>query len=184
MSRTLSCLMGSGPAFSRCDWPSRGGLSTKIHALIDGRGRPLVLLVGDRAGRRRADVPAFDRPLENQSSGPEKATVPPGPCARGPTDQIGIGSDAFSPWQASGLYNKEDYKGRNLVERNFNIFKQWRGLAPRYDKTRSHLPRWSRPPGTHHLAGRFRRHALDDSTENRMPDHTWCSCNPLARTPA
>lgn len=25
--------------------PSRGGLSTKIHALVDGIGRPLVLLV-------------------------------------------------------------------------------------------------------------------------------------------
>ena len=24
---------------------SRGGLSTKIHALVDGKGRPLVLLV-------------------------------------------------------------------------------------------------------------------------------------------
>ncbi|WP_190265290.1 transposase (plasmid) [Glutamicibacter sp. PAEs-4] len=30
--------------------------------------------------------------------------------------------------------DKEDYKGRNVVERNFNIFKQWRALATRYDK--------------------------------------------------
>jgi len=28
----------------------------------------------------------------------------------------------------------EDYKGRNVVERNFNNIKQWRGLATRYDK--------------------------------------------------
>lgn len=29
---------------------SRGGLSTKIHALVDGNDRPLVLLVAPRAG--------------------------------------------------------------------------------------------------------------------------------------
>jgi transposase len=26
------------------------------------------------------------------------------------------------------------YKGRNVVERSFNLFKQWRGIATRYDK--------------------------------------------------
>ncbi len=26
------------------------------------------------------------------------------------------------------------YKGRNVVERSFNLLKQWRGLATRYDK--------------------------------------------------
>ena len=28
----------------------------------------------------------------------------------------------------------EAYKGRNVVERSFNLLKQWRGLATRYDK--------------------------------------------------
>ena len=28
----------------------------------------------------------------------------------------------------------ETYKGRNVVERSFNVFKQWRGIATRYDK--------------------------------------------------
>lgn len=31
-------------------------------------------------------------------------------------------------------FNAEDYKGRNVIERNFNAVKQWRGLATRYDK--------------------------------------------------
>ncbi len=26
------------------------------------------------------------------------------------------------------------YKGRNVVERHFNLAKQWRGLSTRYDK--------------------------------------------------
>ena len=31
-------------------------------------------------------------------------------------------------------YDTEAYKRRNVVERSFNIFKQWRALATRYDK--------------------------------------------------
>lgn len=31
-------------------------------------------------------------------------------------------------------FDKEDYKGRNGVERDFNILKQWRVLATRHDK--------------------------------------------------
>ena len=31
-------------------------------------------------------------------------------------------------------FDAETYKNRNVVERSFNLFKQWRGLATRYDK--------------------------------------------------
>ena len=31
-------------------------------------------------------------------------------------------------------FDAEDYKGRNVIERGFNVVKQWRGLATRYDK--------------------------------------------------
>ena len=31
-------------------------------------------------------------------------------------------------------FDAKDYKGRNVVERGFNQFKNWRGLATRYDK--------------------------------------------------
>jgi transposase len=31
-------------------------------------------------------------------------------------------------------FDRDQYKGRNVVERSFNQFKQWRGLATRYDK--------------------------------------------------
>jgi transposase len=31
-------------------------------------------------------------------------------------------------------YDRNLYKGRNVVERAFNLLKQWRGLATRYDK--------------------------------------------------
>jgi transposase len=31
-------------------------------------------------------------------------------------------------------YDTDAYKNRNVVERSINLFKQWRGLATRYDK--------------------------------------------------
>jgi transposase len=31
-------------------------------------------------------------------------------------------------------HDAEVYKNRNVVERSFNVFKSWRGLATRYDK--------------------------------------------------
>lgn len=31
-------------------------------------------------------------------------------------------------------FDAESYKDRNTVERSFNLFKQWRGIATRYDK--------------------------------------------------
>jgi transposase len=31
-------------------------------------------------------------------------------------------------------FDAHDYKNRNVVERAFNHFKNWRGLATRYDK--------------------------------------------------
>jgi len=27
-----------------------------------------------------------------------------------------------------------DYRGRSVIERGFNVLKQWRGIATRYDK--------------------------------------------------
>ncbi|MBT2522545.1 transposase [Arthrobacter sp. ISL-28] len=41
---------------------SRGGLSTKIHALVDGKGRPLVLLVAPGQG---GDAPMFTHLMDH-----------------------------------------------------------------------------------------------------------------------
>jgi len=50
-------------------------------------------------------------------------------------------SDAIARRQAKGSaggrsldFDAADYKNRNVVERTFNKFKNWRGLATRYDK--------------------------------------------------
>ena len=114
---------------------SRGGLTTKIHALVDADGRPVRLeLTPGQAG----DAPAAATLLEDLAPGTtliadraydtnairELATAR-GAWANIPPRSIRKGSFAFSTWV---------YRQRNLVERFFNRIKQFRGLATRYDR--------------------------------------------------
>lgn len=136
---------------------SRGGLSTKIHELVDGHGLLLVVLVG--AGRlamlrcSRSCCTTCASPgvvPDGRAPGPRQfgATRPTPPrairgllrsrgirsCIPEPADQQGHrqrrGSQAGRPVS----YDTKDDKGRNVVEHAFNQDKRWRGLATRYDK--------------------------------------------------
>jgi len=114
---------------------SRGGLTTKIHALVDAEGRPVRLkLTPGQAG----DAPVAATLLENLAPGSTlladraydtdaiRALVAErGAWANIPPRIIRKGSFAFSTWV---------YRQRNLVERFFNRIKQFRGLATRYDR--------------------------------------------------
>lgn len=51
-----------------------------------------------------------------------------------PGDQAGNRKRRGSRGGRPPRFDGEDYKARNTVERGFNVFKQWRGLATRYDK--------------------------------------------------
>jgi putative transposase len=51
-----------------------------------------------------------------------------------PSDQIANRKRRGSRGGRPPAFDAADYKGRNVVERNFNVVKQWRGLATRYDK--------------------------------------------------
>lgn len=51
-----------------------------------------------------------------------------------PRDQVAHRKRRGSHGGRPPAFDTEDYKGRNVVERNFNLIKQWRGLATRYDK--------------------------------------------------
>lgn len=136
---------------------SRGGLSTKINAIVDGKGRPLVLLVAPGQGGDAPMFPHLTEQLKINRVGPGRPRTRPdrvrGDKAysskairthlrdRGivavipqPSDQIGHRKRRGSTGGRPPAFNKEDYKGRNVVERNFNTYKQWRALATRYDK--------------------------------------------------
>lgn len=114
---------------------SRGGLTTKIHALVDAEGRPVRLeLTPGQAG----DAPVAATLLESLAPGAtliadraydtnaiRDLAAERGAWANIPPRSIRKGSFAFSTWV---------YRQRNLVERFFNQVKQFRGLATRYDR--------------------------------------------------
>jgi putative transposase len=132
-------------------------LSTKIHHLTDGRGRPLVVLVGPGQGN---DAPAFasllgavrvaregpgrprtrpDRVLGDKaySSRANRALLRRrriGAVIPEPSDQQANRRRRGSRGGRPVNFDPAIYKGRNVVERSFNSVKQWRGLATRYDK--------------------------------------------------
>jgi transposase len=114
---------------------SRGGLTTKIHALVDAKGLPIMLkltegqahdgksaedMLGElRAGQilladRAYDSDALRRSLAERGAW---ANVKPMPNRKN--------IPAFSAFL---------YRYRNLVERFFNKLKHFRGVATRYDK--------------------------------------------------
>lgn len=136
---------------------SRGGLSTKIHQLVDGHGRPLVVaLTAGQAGdspmlkflladltvarlgpgrpRTRPKALLGDKAYSSRANrdllrSKRVTTVIPQP-----SDQIAHRKRRGSAGGRPPAFDATTYKGRNVVERSFNDHKQWRGLATRYDK--------------------------------------------------
>lgn len=136
---------------------SRGGLSTKIHQLVDGAGRPLVVAlsagqagdspmlkwlladlavsrIGPGRPRTRPDALLGDKAYSSRAirellrAKRVKAVIPQ------PSDQIAHRKRRGSAGGRPPGFDAAVYKGRNVVERSFNDHKQWRGLATRYDK--------------------------------------------------
>jgi putative transposase len=132
-------------------------MSTKIHQLVDGRGRPLVIAVapgqsGDspmlkpllshlavkRPGpgrpRTRPDAVIGDKAYSSRGNRAMlrarrvKTVIPQ------PSDQIAHRKRRGTAGGRPPVFDPITYKDRNVVERSFNDHKQWRGLATRYDK--------------------------------------------------
>ncbi|WP_210687143.1 transposase [Mycolicibacterium sp. GESEQ-9] len=51
-----------------------------------------------------------------------------------PDDQIAHRKRRGSAGGRPPVFDAQDYKGRNVIERGFQRCKQWRGIATRYDK--------------------------------------------------
>ena len=117
---------------------SRGGFSTKLHALCDAKGRPLgfVLtpgqthdtqgfaplfrMISDRIEAFLADK-GYDADVIRAeiSSAKVEAVIPSKNNRREPIP-----------------HDKAKYRWRNQIERLFNKLKNWRRVATRYDKTK------------------------------------------------
>lgn len=114
---------------------SRGGLTSKIHVLVDAEGRPVTLRLtaGQVADCREAealidtlgegDILLADKGYDTdaiRAKAKERkawANIPPKANRKA--------TFAFSAWL---------YRQRNLVERFFNRIKHFRRIATRYDK--------------------------------------------------
>jgi len=114
---------------------SRGGLTTKIHALVDADGRPVRLaLTPGQAGDAPEALPLIedidagatliaDRAYDTNAIRDHARDH--GIWANIPARSLRKESFPFSQWV---------YRQRNLVEKFFNQIKQFRGLATRYDR--------------------------------------------------
>ena len=114
---------------------SRGGLTTKIHALVDACGLPihLKLTEGQAHDGRSADdmfesiaegnILLADRAYDSNRL--RDAMTERGAWANVRAMPHRLDPPAFSKWL---------YRQRNLVERFFNKLKHFRAVATRYDK--------------------------------------------------
>jgi transposase len=114
---------------------SRGGLTTKIHAVVDANGNPITLKLSEgqaHDGRSAADMldtvgpgqtlladRAYDSDALRQSLANRGASANVKPMPH----RVNI--PPFSPYL---------YRFRNLVERFFNKLKHFRAIATRFEK--------------------------------------------------
>ena len=132
-------------------------MTSKLHTLVDGRGRPLVLVVTAGQANDSPMLPALLEGLRVPRAGAGRPRTRPDAlladkaysarahrqllAARGITTVIPQPSDQVRHRQACGSaggrppnFDSDRYRDRNVVERSYALMKQWRGLATRYDK--------------------------------------------------
>jgi transposase len=114
---------------------SRGGLTTKIHALVDANGMPIAIKLTEgqaHDGRSAADmldglqagqILLADRAYDSNAL--RAAMTAQGAWANIKPLSHRRDPPAFSPFL---------YRYRNLVERFFNKLKHYRAIATRYEK--------------------------------------------------
>ncbi len=109
-------------------------MTTKIHMAVDGRGRPLRLIL---TPGQRGDAPLAPALLEGLS--PRRVLADKAYDSNAIRALVaGMGAEAVIPCNPTRRrpipYDFEAYKARNLVERCFNKLKHFRRIATRYDR--------------------------------------------------
>ena len=134
---------GPGGEISQAVGRSRGGRGTKIHALVDGRGRPRALQL---TGAQVADVtmaeplvgslPALGRLLADKGYDADRLRA--WLEARGTTPVIPSKVNRKRPLPL----DVRAYRQRNKIERMFCRLKDHRRIATRYDKLAANYHSW------------------------------------------
>ena len=114
---------------------ARGGATTKVHLIVDARGRPLTFEVTE--GQRHDIVPAPALVLRTR---PRQLLA--AKAYRTHDVRAGLAAMACDPvmpssssWINPPAYDHERYKARAEIECTFSLLKQARRFATRYEKT-------------------------------------------------
>ena len=114
---------------------SRGGLTTKIHALVDAEGLPIALKLTEgqaHDGRSAADM--LEAPTDGQILLADRAYD--SDALRQSLAERGAWANIKPMPHRKNVpaFSSFLYRYRNLVERFFNKLKHFRAIATRYDK--------------------------------------------------
>ncbi|WP_260581104.1 IS5 family transposase [Sphingopyxis sp. PET50] len=132
--RTAASLLKKG-LLPRCIGRSRGGLTTKLHVLCDGRGRPLRLHLteGQRSDHKGAEalvkiMPEAERLIGDRAYASRwfrKTLADRGIAACIPPHRS---------HKVQNCYDKNLYRQRHKIENLFARLKDWRRIHTRYDR--------------------------------------------------
>lgn len=114
---------------------SRGGLSTKINAIVDGRGLPVRVVLTPGQASDKAAVPDLIKGLHLGRN----VVADRGYDSRAIVELIEAhGARAHIPTlrtrRVQRSVNAKLYRQRNLIERCFNKLKHFRRIATRFEK--------------------------------------------------
>jgi transposase len=114
---------------------SKGGLTTKIHALVDARGLPILLKITPgqaHDGRSAADM--FDTLTDGDVLLADRAYDSDALRAEMAARGVWANVRAMPQRTRPPAFSSYLYKLRNLVERFFSKIKHYRAVATRYEK--------------------------------------------------
>ncbi|WP_271574366.1 IS5 family transposase [Bradyrhizobium sp. CCBAU 11361] len=119
----------------RCVGRSRGGLTTKIHARVDAKGRPVRLMITPGEAHDVTCAEALRDGLDARAiviadKGYDADRVRAHIRDQGAIPNISTKSNRKKRFR----WKKAIYRERNHVERFFNKLKQFRRIATRHDK--------------------------------------------------
>ena len=115
---------------------SKGGLSTKIHAVCDALGNPVAIHLTQGQAHDLEGADALINEISAEALLADKAYD----AQERVIDRLKLkGCQIVIPPKISRIekrsYDKELYKARHLIENFFAKLKQYRAVATRYDKT-------------------------------------------------
>ncbi|WP_295530910.1 IS5 family transposase [Novosphingobium sp. Chol11] len=132
--RTAASLFKRG-ALSRCIGRTKGGLNSKLHAVCDGLGRPIMMLLteGQMSDHKGAFLLLSALPNAKEllaDKGYDSDWFRAALVERGITPCIPPRSNRKVQYH----YDKALYRQRHKIENVFGRIKDWRRVATRYDR--------------------------------------------------